>query len=173
MCAQPSPTVPPRNPLPEHPDDLGECIKTNCGKHKTRLDCNEKFGCIWCHKDAIDGSLLKHPHCRKDRECYGGEQGKPNPFLLPFKPRKPNKYVKLFRLLGLEFTLKTLITIATSVVVGLLALIIFIWCLCKRRNKWELDLDEIFGESGKAYLTLRCPIHIYLVRLSSEVPPYF
>ena len=139
-----------RKPIPEHPDDLGQCIKANCGKYKTKLDCNEIFGCVWCYKRISDGSLLKHPSCKRDRECYGGELGRPNPFLLPFKARKPKKHVKLLRFLGLEFTLKTLIITATSIGVGLLVLIVFIWCLCKSRNKWTLDLDEIFGEEGKS-----------------------
>lgn len=151
LCGQPSPPVAPHKPLPEHPDDLGKCIKTGCGKHKSKLDCNENFGCAWCYKNATDGSLLKHPRCKKDWNCYDGELGRPNPFLLPFKPKKTPLYVKLFRLLGLEFTLKTLVIVGASVAVGLLVLILFVCCLCKRKKKWSLDLDEMFGDTGRFY----------------------
>ena len=146
VCAQPSPPVSPRAPLPDHPDDLGACLKTNCAHYKSPLDCNEIFGCVWCHKRITDGSLLKHQRCKSFRECYDGGLGRRNPFLLPFKPRKPKTHKRVFRLLGMEFTLKTLIAASSGIGVGLVLMIVTICCLCKRRNKWELDLDEMFGE---------------------------
>lgn len=90
-----------------------------------------------------DGSLLEHARCKKDKECFGGELGRPNPFLLPLKPRKTKQHSRSFKLGGLELSVTTLVAAGSGVGGGILIIIIIICCLCKRKNKWNVDLDDL------------------------------
>ena len=145
MCAQPSPPVPARAPLPQHPDDLGKCFNVNCGEYKEEQTCNEIFGCFWCYK-MTDGRLLKSPSCKSDRKCYGGVLGREIPFLLPHKHERKAKDRKMFKILGLKLNMVTLI--AGSSALGLLVLIsiVTICCLCRRKTKYgeeEMDFEAM------------------------------
>ena len=149
MCAQPSPPVPARAPLKEHPDDIGRCFSVHCGGYKKETDCNLVFGCFWCYKNT-DGSLLKTPSCKSDRKCYGGVLGTENPFLLPQKERKrKEKHLKMFTILGLKLNKTTLI--AASSALGALLLIVTVCCLCRRKPKYseeemEFQTMDMFAE---------------------------
>ena len=100
------------------------------------------FGCFWCYKKT-DGSLLKTPSCKTDRECYGGVLGRGNPFLLPHpKARKKAQDSEMFTILGLKLNMASLI--AASIALGVLVLIciVTIYCLCRRKALYEEDEME-------------------------------
>ncbi|XP_068758556.1 VWFA and cache domain-containing protein 1-like [Montipora capricornis] len=147
LCGQPSPAVAPRPPLPGHPKDLGRCINTKCANYDSKLDCNEQFGCAWCITNFTTNRLLENPSCRRSLDCYGGALGRKNPFLLPYRPRKIKKISTDIKVLGVNFTRKSLTITGVSVGVGGLFLVILMWWYCKRKEQWELDFDEMFGDT--------------------------
>ncbi|XP_074608634.1 VWFA and cache domain-containing protein 1-like isoform X2 [Acropora palmata] len=144
LCAQPSPPVAPRPPLPVHPDDLSQCIKVQCSHHFNELDCNEQYGCAWCTINFTTNLVLKRHSCRRDRECFGGALGRKNPFLLPFRPKQEKEKVSIINVLGIKFTKSSFRTTGICVGVGVLVIIVIVWW-CKRKDQWEKDFDEMLG----------------------------
>ena len=53
----------------------------------------------------------------------------------------------------MKFTRKSLTITGVCVGVGGLFLVILMWWYCKRKEQWELDFDEMFGDTGKLHLS--------------------
>lgn len=68
-----------RPPLPPNAADLPKCFEPRCEDRDSEGSCGKTFGCSWCRWDKDKD--IATPFCTYDNKCYGGVQGRGNPFL--------------------------------------------------------------------------------------------
>ncbi|XP_048585856.1 VWFA and cache domain-containing protein 1 [Nematostella vectensis] len=158
ICAPPSSSTFTRPSLPLDLVRLPDCFPVQCQQITTEIQCRKTFSCSWCTWDKA--KELGVPYCADSNACYGGVEGRANPFFrklidsngLGSKSNKTTWRGKVVEALSVAKNIITeyfpLVVATTVLLLVMFGLFLAVFCCCKK-PKGYTGLEGYYdGEEG-------------------------